>query len=63
MLALELSRNRADIESVLHSDDPGAAVTAGAKISSRTDVEKARAIQWWANVLDLIFIPIYTFFL
>lgn len=63
VLALELSRNRADIESVLHRDDPGAAVTGGAKVSGRTDVEKARAIQWRANMLDLIFIPIYTFFL
>ena len=54
VLALELSRDNDDIESVLHRDD---------RTSSGANVEKARAIQWRANVLDLAFIPIYTFFL
>jgi hypothetical protein len=63
VLALELSRGSGDIEAVLHRKDPGAATTAEARKASQTNVDKAREIQWRANLLDLVFIPIYTFFL
>jgi hypothetical protein len=48
-LALQLSRGESDIEAVLHRSDNAA--------------PKAAARLGWDNGLDLVFIPIYTFFL
>jgi hypothetical protein len=50
VLALELSHGASDIDAVLHRSEPDKAPV-------------ATHIMWLGNVLDLIFIPIYAFFL
>lgn len=50
VLALELSHGASDIDAVLHRSEPDKAPL-------------ATHIMWLGNVLDLVFIPIYAFFL
>jgi hypothetical protein len=49
VLALELSHNASDIKAVLHRTEPQAPLAAH--------------VMWVGNLLDLVFIPIYAFFL
>ena len=50
VLALELSHGASDIDAVLHRPEPN-------------NAPLAKHIMWVVNVLDLVFIPIYGFFL
>lgn len=50
VLALELSHGANDIDAVLHRGEPDKAPV-------------AKRVMWLGNVLDLVFIPIYAFFL
>jgi hypothetical protein len=59
----ELSQNGDDIDAVLHRKGRGELWTDGSGVIRQEDINKAKAVQSRENVLDLIFIPIYTYWI
>ena len=61
-LALQVSRGADDIQAVLHRPKPKLADPIK-QAAAEAAAAKARASLGWNNGLDLVFIPLYTFFL